>query len=798
MRVKKLKNSLRATAFAALAGLTANSLSFGRRVGPSRLLLSALLLSTLAAPAYAFDPFTVSDIRVEGIQRIEAGTVFNYLPVKVGEQMTDAKASEAIRALFATGFFKDVRLETRDNVLIVFVSERPAIAEVSVSGSKEFNEETLKQVLKDTGLAESRIFDRSVLERAEQELKRQYLSRGLYAVEVVSTVTPLERNRVSLDLQINEGGVARIAAIRFVGNSAFSNADLLDQLRLSTPTFMSWYTKNDQYAREKLAGDLEIVRSFYLDRGYLDFEIQSTQVSITPDKQDVHITIVVKEGKPFTVQEVEFGGQLLGREEEFQKLVTLEPGQTFSGTELNESRRRISERLGELGYAFANVNAQPTLDRETQTVKFSLLIDPGRRVYVRRINVSGNSQTRDVVIRREMRQFEDAWYDADKIRLSRERLSRLGYFTDVRVDTQPVPGVPDQVDLNVRVTETASGNILFGIGTSSTEPVILSASINQQNFMGSGKSLALDVNTSEVSRKISLSYIDPYFTPDGISRTFSAYTRLFNAEELDLGDYQWRSNGIGLSFGVPYTEIDRLNFGLAVENNTLSLGENPPQRYQDYVFGTSTEDGVGNSSTAVLAKLGWRRDSRDNAFAPTRGRLHDADLEFTLPLGELRYYKATYNQQYYYPLNKDYTLALNGDLGYARSIGGRQFPPFENFFAGGIGSVRGYRPSSLGPGRDPVDDIALGGQTRIVGSAEFILPFAGTGNDRSFRWFLFLDGGNVFPAGEIDIDEFRYSSGIGLTWVSPIGPMKFSLGYPLNAKPGDTEQRLQFQIGTGF
>ena len=377
MRVKKLKNSLRATAFAALAGLTANSLSFGRRVGPSRLLLSALLLSTLAAPAHAFDPFTVSDIRVEGIQRIEAGTVFNYLPVKVGEQMTDAKASEAIRALFATGFFKDVRLETRDNVLIVFVSERPAIAEVSVSGSKEFNEETLKQVLKDTGLAESRIFDRSVLERAEQELKRQYLSRGLYAVEVVSTVTPLERNRVSLDLQINEGGVARIAAIRFVGNSAFSNADLLDQLRLSTPTFMSWYTKNDQYAREKLAGDLEIVRSFYLDRGYLDFEIQSTQVSITPDKQDVHITIVVKEGKPFTVQEVEFGGQLLGREEEFQKLVTLEPGQTFSGTELNESRRRISERLGELGYAFANVNAQPTLDRETQTVKFSLLIDPG-------------------------------------------------------------------------------------------------------------------------------------------------------------------------------------------------------------------------------------------------------------------------------------------------------------------------------------------------------------------------------------------------------------------------------------
>lgn len=764
----------------------------------TRLAFALCLLLGWASAGQAFEPFAVKDIRVEGIQRIEAGTVFSYLPVRVGDEMTDAKASEAIRALYATGFFRDVRLEVEQDVLIVFVSERPAISGLEIEGSVEFSEEVLEQVLSDIGLAESRIFDRAVLERAEQEIKRQYLSRGKYAVQVVSTVTPLERNRVSLNLKIDEGGVARIAAIRFVGNKEFSNARLLDQLRLSTPTWLTWYTKNDQYAREKLAGDLEIIRSFYLDRGYLDFAVQSTQVSITPDKQEVHITVVVKEGKPFRVEGVDFVGEMLGRKDEFEQLVSLQLGEIFSGSELGASRARIVERLGELGFAFANVNAQPDLNREKQTVKFTVLIDPGRRIYVRRINISGNSQTRDVVIRRELRQFENAWYDADKIRLSRERLSRLGYFTNVRVDTQPVPGVADQVDLEVQVTETATGNILFGVGTSSTEPVILSGSLNQRNFLGTGKGLALEVNTSKVSRKVSLAYVDPYFTADGVSRTFSAYSRLFNADELDLGDYRWRSNGLGLRFGIPYTEVDRLSFGLAVENNTLVLGDNPPQRYQDFVFGTNEVEGVGRSSTALLAKLGWKRDTRDNAFTPTRGRLHDAGLEFTLPYGELRYYKATYNQQFFYPINKDYTLALNGDLGYARSLGGRQFPPFENFYAGGIGSVRGYRPSSLGPGRDPVDDIALGGQTRIVGSAEIILPVAGTGNDRSFRWFLFLDGGNVFPAGRIDTTEFRYSAGIGLTWVSPIGPMKFSLGYPLNAEPEDKEQRLQFQIGTGF
>ncbi|MEZ5741051.1 MAG: outer membrane protein assembly factor BamA [Burkholderiaceae bacterium] len=767
-------------------------------------LLLALVLLTPRI-ALAFETFTIRDIRVEGVQRIDPGTVFSYLPVRVGQVMNDERASESIRALFATGFFKDVRLEVQNDVLVVFVSERPAIASLVVTGAREFSDEVIKKTFADIGLRESLIFDRSVLERAEQELKRQYLSRAKYAVQVTTTVTPLERNRVGLNIKVDEGESARIVAIRFVGNEKFTDAQLLDQIRLSTPTWLTWYTKTDQYAREKLAGDLETLRSFYLDQGYLEFSIDSTQVSITPDKEDVHVTIAVSEGEQYTVAGLDFGGQLLGRENEFAQLLPLRTGDVFSGAKLTSGQNRITQRLGELGYAFANVSVQQSLDRAKREVRFTILVDPGRRVYVRRINISGNGQTRDAVIRRELRQFESAWYDAEKIRLSRERLGRLGYFTDVRIDTEPVPGVSDQIDLAVKVTENASGSLLFGVGTSSTETLILSAAINQQNFLGTGKALDVEVNTSNVNRTISVSYTDPYFTDDGISRSFKAYSRVFNASELDLGDYRWRSNALSLNFAIPYTELDRVSFGLAAENNTLSLGERPPQRYVDFVngvfdpvTGVQTQEGVGRSSSALLGQFGWTRDSRDNFFTPNRGRLQRGALEFTMPVGELRYYKATYNHQYYYPLNKDYTLAFNADLGYARAFSGSQYPPFKNFYAGGIGSVRGYRPSSLGPGRDPVDNIALGGQTKIVGSIEFILPLAGSGNDRSFRWFLFLDGGNVFPEGKIDTSEFRYSGGIGLTWLSPIGPMKFSLGYPLNGKPQDQVQRVQFQIGTGF
>ncbi|MBP8309222.1 MAG: outer membrane protein assembly factor BamA, partial [Burkholderiaceae bacterium] len=524
----------------------------------------------MAHAAVAFQPFVVRDIRIEGVQRTEPGTVFGYLPVKVGETFTDDKAAAATRALFATGFFKDVRLEVDGDVLVVVLEERPAIASIDVTGSKEFDQETVKRALRDIGLAESRVFDRSLLERGEQELKRQYLSRGKYAVRVTSTVTPLERNRVGISLTVEEGETAKIRTFSIVGNKAFPESTLLDQFKLSTPTWLSWYTKTDQYAREKLSGDLEALRSFYLDRGYLEFSVDSTQVSIAPDKESVHITLGITEGGIYRVSDIKFSGQLLGREAEIAALMELKPGETFSGRKLADSQKAISERLGSLGYAFANVNAVPQIDREKREVSFEVLVDPGRRVYVRRINITGNARTRDEVVRRELRQFEDAWYDAEKIRLSRERIGRLGYFTDVRIDTSPVPESPDQVDLSVVLKEQATGAITFGVGVSSAEKIILSGSINQQNFLGSGMALALDVNTSKLNRTINLSFTDPYYTPDGVSRTFDLFTRTFNASALSLGDYRWRTSGIGMRFGVPYTEVDRISFGLSAENNALS------------------------------------------------------------------------------------------------------------------------------------------------------------------------------------------------------------------------------------
>ena len=750
--------------------------------------LTALLLS---AAAFAFEPFVVRDIRIEGVQRTEPGTVFSYLPVKVGETFTEEKSGAAVRALFATGFFKDVRIEVEGDVLVLFLEERPAIASLTITGTKEFDQDTIKRALRDQGLAESRIFDRSVLERAEQELKRQYLSRGKYAARITTTVTPLERNRVGVAMAVEEGDSARIKSIRIVGNSAFTEARLLDQMKLSTGTWLTWYTRTDQYAREKFTGDLETLKSYYLDRGYLEFSIESTQVSITPDREDVHLTIVINEGQVFQVDKIRMLGQTLGREEELLGLITLKPGDIFSGQKLADSQKAMLDRLGSLGYAFANVNAVPQIDRDKRLVGFDVMVDPGRRVYVRRINVSGNARTRDQVVRRELRQFEDAWYDAEKIRLSRERIGRLGFFTDVRIDTVPVPETADQVDLNVIVKEQPTGAITLGVGLSSYEKLILSAGINQQNFLGTGNALAFSFNTSKLNRSIGLSFTDPYFTEDGISRSFDLYTRRFNASALNLGDYVWTTTGAGIRFGIPYTELDRISVGLAFEANSLSLGSNPPQRYADFV------SEYGPRSTAVVANAGWRRDSRDSAFAPTKGQLQALGLEATIPVLDLRYGRINYNHQWFYPLTKDYTLALNGDLGIGRAFGGRTYPVFKNYYAGGIGSVRGFSQSTLGP-RDPVDNVPIGGQTRLVGSAEFIFPIPGSGNDKSFRSFAFFDAGSVWQEGQFNLADLRYSTGLGLTWASPIGPMKVSFGFPVRRKDEDRIQRFQFQIGTGF
>lgn len=756
----------------------------------TRQLVAAFICLWVGA-AHAFDPFVVRDIRVEGIQRIEAGTVFSYLPVKVGETMTDEKAAAAIKALFATGFFKDVRLEVQRDVLIVMVEERPAVSQIDFIGNKEFDKEALQKGLREIGLAEGRSFDKALLDQAEQEIKRQYLARGRYGASVVTTVTPLERNRVGVSFSINEGDVTKIRQINIIGNKAFAEKDLLQLFVLQTPGWLTWYTKNDQYSKQKLSGDLESLRSHYLNNGHLEFNIDSTQVSITPDKKDIYITITITEGERYTVSDVKLGGVMLLPEAEMRGLIQLKPGETFSRQKLSESTKQITDRLGNEGYAFANANSVPELDKAAKRVALTIMIDPGRRVYVHRINISGNTRTRDEVIRREMRQLEGGYYDSDKIQKSKQRLDRLGYFTEVDVDTPPVPGTSDQVDVNFKVKEKPTGAITVGAGFSSSEKLILSGSITQENIFGSGKHVAANLSTSKINRNIGLSYTDPYYTVDGVSRGFDVYNRRTDASMLGLGYYTTSTLGGAMRFGIPLTEVDNLGFSLGAENTKLGVNDTSPLEYRNFVRI------FGDNNTAIPASIGWIRDRRDSALVPTKGTMIRTNLEVGLPGGSLKYYKLTEQVQWYYPLTRTYTLMLNGEIGAADGTGNKPLPFYKNLYAGGVGSVRGYDSYSLGP-RDSFDAI-LGGTKRLVGNAEVLFPMPGTGMDRSMRLAVFLDGGQVYGVNEkMHLSELRYSTGLSFNWNSPMGPIRLSYGKPLNAKAGDKIQHLQFQFGQVF
>ena len=556
-----------------------------------------LLVLFFARPAVALDPFVVKDIRVEGIQRIEAGTVFSYLPVKVGETLTEAKASEAIRALFATGFFKDVSLEAQGDVLIVVVQERPSIAQIEFTGMKEFEKDAVLKALRQTGLTEGRIFDRGLLDRAEQELKRQYLSRGMYAVSITTTITPLERNRAAINFNVEEGDIAKIRQISIIGAKAFSEKDLLKIISLRTPGWFTWYSKLDQYSRQRLSADLEMLRSHYLDRGYLEFSIDSTQVSISPDRKDIYITISVTEGPVYKVKDIRLGGEIMIPEEELRKLIKVAPGDVFSRARLTESTKLMSDRLGDEGYAFANVNAVPQQDKEKREVSFTFFIDPGRRVYVRRINVTGNNRTRDEVIRREMRQFEGGWYSGSKINTSRQRIDKLGYFTEVNVETPAVPGTTDQVDLNVNVVEKPTGVFLLGAGFGN-EGIVLSGSIQQNNIFGSGKHLGASINSSSLNTVYALSYTDPYFTTDGVSQGFDIYYRDLDPTTRDLGRYTTTTMGGKARLGVPISEIDTISYGLGYEETKVGIFPDSPLYYKRYV------ETFGEQTSAIPATVG--------------------------------------------------------------------------------------------------------------------------------------------------------------------------------------------------
>jgi outer membrane protein insertion porin family len=754
-------------------------------------LLAALCTALFSAAALAIQPFVIRDIRVEGVQRTEAGTVFSYLPVKVGESMDDEKAAASLKALYATGFYTDVRLEVENDVLVVFVVERPAIASIDIVGAKEFTKENLKDGLKQVGISEAKIFDRSILDRAEKEIKRQYTSRGFYSATVKTTVTPLERNRISLAFNIEEGEVSKIVDINIIGASAYSESTLLKEFELSTGGWFSWFTKEDQYSKQKLSGDLEKLKSYYLNRGYLEFNIDSTQVSITPDKEKIYITLAITEGPVYKVGEIKFAGELKIPEAEMRSLLQFKPGETFSRQKIVDSVKAISDRLGNDGYSFANINPVPEPDKGKQTASFTMFVDPGRRVYVRRINVQGNSRTRDEVVRRELRQLEAGWYSIDKINRSKERLERTGYFEDINVETPAVPGTNDQVDLNVTVKERNTGSLQFGVGYSSADKLTVSASVSQANIFGSGNQLSFRVNNGSISKVYEISYLNPYWTVDGISRGFDLYVRDLNTASLSTGEYKSTSTGAGVRFGVPVTEYDAINFGVGYERNDLKLDAFSPQRYLDYV-GT-----FGSRSNTLRGTFGFARDTRDSIYFPSRGYLVEAGAEVGLPGGDIKFWRLQTRAQWLQPIWGPIVLSVNGEFGMADGYGGKPLPFFKNFYAGGVDSIRGFEQSSLGP-RDTNGDF-VGGNRRVVGNVELLFPMPGVKTDKSVRLSVFADIGNVFGAfEEMKFGDLRSSVGVGVSWFSPVGPLKFSLAKPIRQKPTDKVERFQFLLGRVF
>jgi outer membrane protein insertion porin family len=754
--------------------------------------LAGLLPLLYASSVWAIEPFVIKDIRVEGIQRTEPGTVFSYLPVKVGDTLDDDRATAAVHALFATGFFKDVELKAERGVLVVVVKERPTVASVEIDGVKDFPKQQLLDNLKYVGLAEGRIFDKSALEKSEHELKRQYIARGKYSVVVKTTVKELERNRVAVSFNVEEGGPSKIQRINIVGNQAYDDEELLDIIKLTTPGWFTWFTKNDQYSKTKLSADMESLRTFYMNAGYMDFAIESTQVSISPDKADIFITLNISEGAKYAVSGVKVAGtQAVLSHAEMRKMIGIQPGDVFSRDALTESTRKIGERLGEEGYTFANVNAIPEVDKEKHQVAFTFMVDPMHRAYVRRINISGNDKTRDEVIRREFRQMEGAWFSTSRVKKSKQRIDRLGFFADVNLDTSAVQGTNDQLDVNVRVAEKSTGNFQIGAGYGS-EGLTFSGGVTQSNLFGTGNYLSTQINTSKVNQVYSVSYTNPYYTDEGISRGFDVYKRKTNTTSTYTSQYYSDTWGGGVRFGVPINDDETFQYGLATENTTITLTSTSPQRYIDYVntFGTKTSN--------VVSTIGWTRDTRDSAIFTTDGTVQRSFLELGLPVSSQQYYKWTYQHEWFYPVSPNLTLMMNGDVGLAHGYGGKPLPVFKNFYAGGVGSVRGYDNYSLGP-RD-ISNNALGGNQRVVGNVELLFPMPGMEKEKSLRLGAFLDGGAIYgSAGDVPGSTgMRYSTGLGLTWFSPAGPIRLSWAKPLNKQSQDKIQNMQFTLGTMF
>ena len=752
-----------------------------------------ILLTLFSTGSLAMDEFVIQDIRLEGLSRVSAGNVFNHLPVKIGDKFNDQLSSETVKALFKSGYFKDVSLERVGNILVVVLTEREAISKITLVGNKDIKTDDLLEGLGSVGFAEGEVFNRSLLDKVEQELHRQYFSLGKYGAKIKTDVKKQDDDRVEITITISEGQTARIKEINIVGNTAYSDKKILNKFTLSTPSMLSFFTKKDQYSKQKLGADLETIKSLYLDNGFINFNIDSTQVSITPDKSDVYITININEGNQFTISEVKLSGELIVPAEDLFEHVLTSKGQVFSRKSVTESSSNLTDRLGDEGYAFANVNAVPEINSETNEVALTYFMDPGKRVYVRRINFTGNTKTRDEVLRREMRQAEGGWVSTKKVERSKVRLQRLGYFEEVNVETPAVAGTTDQVDVNYSVVERPSGNLLFGLGFSQSQGLIFNTSVTQDNFLGSGKRVSFDFNNSQVNRRFGLGYTNPYWTIDGVSRGFDAFYRETNATNANVSSFDTTVYGGGVNFGIPVTEYQRFNLGLQYENTELLANS----LSSDEVLGFIATEGSKFDVLRLAASVAY--DTRNRGILPDRGVLHRIRTEAAIPFGDLRYYKLTYDTRWFIPLAQDYTLLLKGSVGYGDSYGSTsKLPFFENFYGGGPRSVRGFEENTLGP-KDS-SGRAIGGNMRLVGNVELILPVPFASESKSFRLTGFVDGGNVYDIDDdnFDIGDIRYSVGVSGIWVSPFGVISASIAKPFNKEADDQIQTFQFTFGTSF
>jgi outer membrane protein insertion porin family len=770
----------------------------------ARFLLICLLF--VAQSVKADEDFIVSDIQVKGLQRISEGTVFNYLPVNVGDRFSLGNVGPAIKALFKTGFFKDVTLEREGTALVVNVVERPSIAKIIFEGNKDLSKEDLTKALDKIGLAEGKIFNRQILDKVELELKRQYLSHGKYSLKIKTEVANLTRNRVGIRINISEGRVTKIKQINIVGNKSFDDDTLLKKLELSTTNLLSFYTKNDQYSKQKLQADLETLRSYYLDRGYINFAIESTQVAITPDKKDIYVTINVKEGDIYTLDKVKLTGKLVVKPDELIKLMTVGPSETFSRKNATETSKAIQDRLGDEGYAFANVNMVPEIKEANKTVDMAFFVDPGKRAYVRRINFKGNTKTRDEVLRREMRQMESSWASSSKIERSKTRLERLGFFESVNVETPPVPGTADQLDVDYSVVEKSSGNLSAGIGFSQVQGIVINANLSQDNVFGSGKRVNLAFNNSNYLTSYQFGFFNPYFTTDGISMGYNLGYTDRNAGQINIANYSTTVANAGMELGIPLNEFDQLRFGLDLRHTRVKTSTNTPQKIKDYL-----NDNGGNKFLTLAPSVGWTHDTLNRAIFPSSGGQQRLSATVTLPgVSDLDYYKVSYKHQEYFPLSSDFTFRLLADIGYGNSYGKTKgLPFFENYYGGGTGSVRGFKNNTLGPlvpynnnGTTSTFFSPFGGSTKIVGSAELFFPVPFLSDVKSVRLGAFFDAGSIQDDFNI---HMKYSAGISGEWLSPFGALSVSAAYPLNANKynssigtGDQKQIFQFNFGQNF